>query len=96
MDGLWLLEKGNKKPHRIQLLVNVDEKKNSREIQKSTSGVTEAEPSPDGKTMMFGLNGDIWTVKTSKATGVEKSRDEIATQLTTLAGDDSDFSWALD
>ncbi len=96
LDGLWLLEKGNKKPHRIQLLVNVDEKKNSREIQKSTSGVTEAEPSPDGKTMMFGLNGDIWTVKTSKATGVEKSRDEIATQLTTWAGDDSDFSWALD
>ena len=95
LDALWLLQRGSTKPHRIQLLANVDEKRNSKEIQKSTSGVTEAEPSPDGKTMLFGLNGDIWTVKSSKASGVEKSRDEAATQLTTWAGDDSDFSWAL-
>jgi Tol biopolymer transport system component/C-terminal processing protease CtpA/Prc len=96
LDGLWRLKSGSSKPQRIQLLTNIDEKRNSKEIQKSTSGVTEAEPSPDGKTMMFGLNGDIWTVKSFKASGVEKSRDEIATQITTWAGDDSDFSWGLD
>ncbi len=95
-DGISVLKKGSAEPSRVELLVNVDEKRNSKEAQKSTSGVTEAEPAPDGKTMLFGLNGDIWTVKVFKEKGVDKARSELATQHTTWAGDDSDFSWSKD
>ena len=94
-DGIWSLKKGGK-PARLTLLVNVDEKNNSKQTEKSTSGVTEAEPSPDGKTMLFGLHGDIWTVKTLKAKGINQAADETAIQHTTWAGDDSDFSWSKD
>jgi tricorn protease len=96
LDGIWLLKKGSAKPMPVSLLVNVDEKRNSKEAQQSTTGVTEAEPSPDGRTMLFGLNGDIWTVKIFKDKGVEKARSEVATQHTSWAGDDSDFSWSKD
>ena len=96
LDGIWLLKKGTTKPQPIQFLINVDEKRNSKEPQESTSGVTEAEPAPNGKSMLFGLNGDIWTVKIFKSKGIDKARDEVAKQLTTWAGDDSDFSWAKD
>ena len=46
--------------------------------------------------MLFGLQGDIWTIKTTKAKGVNRERDELAIRHTTWAGDDSDFSWAND
>ena len=94
-DSIWTLAKDGK-PRKLTLFVNVDEKNNSKQTEKSTSGVTEAEPSPDGKTMLFGLHGDIWTVKTLKSKGINRIADETAIQHTTWAGDDSDFSWSKD
>ena len=93
-DGIWILDHNSKTPKKIELLINSDVKRNVNEYSKVTSGTTEAEPSPDGKTILFGLKGDIWTVKTAKSKGIEKELDEIATQHTTWAGEDSDFSWS--
>ena len=59
---LWLLREGKTKPNKIKLFVASDEKQTSRRREKLTSGVNEAEPSPDGKTFAFGLRGDIWSV----------------------------------
>jgi Tol biopolymer transport system component/C-terminal processing protease CtpA/Prc len=95
-DGIWLFSHKSKNPKKIQLHANADVKRNTKEFAKATSGVTEAEPSPDGKTILFGLQGDIWTVKAIKSKGINKELDEVATQHTKWAGDDSDFSWSKD
>lgn len=93
---LWLLEAGNKEPARLSFYVAQDEKQNSRRREKLTAGVTEAEPSPDGKTFAFGLRGDIWTVLIDKPKGVAGRNADIARRLTEWAGDDSDFVWSRD
>jgi len=95
-DGIWLLTKGAKEPQRVQLMVLSDSKRNLRRYERITSGVTEAEPSPDGKYMAFGLKGDIWVVRSAKPKGREKDLAERARRLTKWAGDDSDFSWSKD
>lgn len=95
-DGIWLLPKGAKNPKRIQLLVISDSKRNPRRFERITRGVTEAEPSPDGKYMAFGLKGDIWVVRSAKPKGREKDLADRARRLTKWAGDDSDFSWSPD
>ncbi len=95
-DGIWLLKKGGDTPVRVPLLVATDHKQNMRTSERVSRGVMEAEPSPDGRHMAFGLKGDIWLVLTAKPEGVLTGRSEVAQQLTTWAGDDSDFSWAPD
>jgi tricorn protease len=93
---LWLLRDGKSKPQKIDLLVASDEKQTTRRREKLNSGVTEAEPSPDGKTFAFGLRGDIWTVVMEKPKGFAGKNAEFARRLTEWVGDDSDFSWAPD
>lgn len=93
---LWLLKKGEKEPGRIQLFAWSDEKQVSRRREKLTREVTEAEPSPDGKTYAFGLRGDIWTVPVEKPKGVAGRGAEFARRLTDWVGDDSDFFWSPD
>ena len=95
-DGIWILKRGSDKPAAVKLIVATDRKQNTRTNERLVRGVTEAEPSPDGKYMAFGLKGDIWLVITAKPEGVSTGRAEIAKQLTNWAGDDSDFSWAPD
>src|SRR5205085_631479 len=68
----------------------------TRRREKLTTGVMEAEPSPDGKTFAFGIRGDIWTVPIEKPKGVEGRNAELARRLTDWVGDDSDFSWSKD
>lgn len=58
--------------------------------------MTEAEPSPDGKSFAFGLRGEIWTIGIDKPKGVAGRSAEFARRLTDWAGDDSDFSWSQD
>ena len=41
----------------LKLVVSADEKQTTRRREKLTAGVTEAELSPDGKTLAFGLRG---------------------------------------
>jgi tricorn protease len=93
---LWLLKKGKKKPQKLELLVAADEKQTTRRREKVTTGVTEAEPSPDGKLFAFGLRGDLWTVAIDKPKGIAGRGAEFARRLTDWVGDDSDFSWAPD
>ncbi|MCI0748614.1 MAG: S41 family peptidase [Verrucomicrobia subdivision 3 bacterium] len=93
---LYFMKKGKGKPAKIELLVASDEKQTSRRREKLTSGVTEAEPSPDGKTVAFGLRGDIWTVVMEKPKGIAAKNAEFARRLTEWVGDDSDFSWSKD
>lgn len=93
---LWLLKEGGETPERIELLVAADEKQTTHRREKISSGVTEAEPSPDGKTFAFGLRGDIWTIVVDKPKGVAGRNADLAKRLTEWVGDDSDFSWSPD
>lgn len=93
---LYVLRKGAKEPQALKLVAAADEKQTTRRREKATSGVTEAEPSPDGKTMAFGLRGEIWTIPVEKPKGIAAKSAEYATRLTDWAGDDSDFMWSKD
>lgn len=93
---LWLLKKGRTQPEKISLVATADEKQTTRRRERLTSGVTEAELSPDGKTFAFGLRGDIWTIPTEKPKGVAARNAEFARRLTDWEGDDSDFFWSPD
>lgn len=93
---LWMLRSGKKQPEKIVLFASEDETQNSVRLETLTSGVDEAEPSPDGKTFAFGLRGEIWTVLIDKPSGVERKSAEIARRITDWAGDDSDFMWSKD
>jgi tricorn protease len=93
---LWLLKDGRSKAQKISLMVTSDEKQTTRRREKLNSGVSEAEPSPDGKNFAFGLRGDIWTVVMDKPKGIAGKNAEFARRLTEWVGDDSDFSWAPD
>ncbi|HTD67579.1 MAG TPA: S41 family peptidase [Candidatus Limnocylindria bacterium] len=93
---LYLLKKGEREPQKLKLVAAADEKQTTRRREKATTGVTEAEPSPDGKTFAFGLQGEIWTISMEKPKGIAAKSAEYATRLTDWAGDDSDFSWSKD
>ncbi len=93
---LWLLKSPKKQPERLKLLVAADEKQTTRRRERNTTGVSEAELSPDGKTFAFGLHGDIWTIATDKPKGIAGRGTEFAKRLTDWEGDDSDFSWSPD
>src|SRR6185503_20033027 len=93
---LWFMKDGKGKPAKVKLFVASDDKQTTRRREKVTSGVTEAEPSPDGKTFAFGVRGDIWTVAINKPKGVAGRNAEFARRLTEWVADDSDFSWSPD
>ena len=93
---VYLLKSGRKQPEKLQFIIAADEKQTTRRREKITTGVTEAELSPDGKTFAFGLRGDIWTIATEKPKGVAGRGSEFARRLTDWEGDDSDFSWSPD
>ena len=95
-EDLWLLPTGQEKPSRIRLFAAVDEKETGRQSETIKQGATEAEPSPDGKTVAFGLRRDIWTIPVDKPDGVAGRNAEFAERLTDWVGDDSDFSWSRD
>jgi Tol biopolymer transport system component/C-terminal processing protease CtpA/Prc len=94
--GIYLLRAGTKEPRPVTLFAAVDEKLAARRREKLSTGANEAEPSPDGKTIAFGLSGDIWTVPVEKPKGVAGRGADNATRLTDWAGEDSDFSWSKD
>lgn len=93
---LWLLRAGERNPRKVQFVVDEDDKVNQTRREVLSSGATEAEPSPDGKTFAFGLRGDIWTVPIERPKGVAAKGLEIARRMTDWAGDDSDFVWSPD
>ncbi|HLV79200.1 MAG TPA: hypothetical protein VKT32_02930, partial [Chthonomonadaceae bacterium] len=94
---LWRLKAGAKTPEKLTLYASEDETQNTFRHETLTSGVTEAEPSPDGKLFAFGLHGDIWTIAVEKPKdAVAKKEAEIARRLTDWIGNDYDFSWSSD
>ncbi|MEW6304929.1 MAG: S41 family peptidase [Verrucomicrobiota bacterium] len=93
---LWLLRGGRGKPVKLELLAARDERQNTRRRETLNRDVTEAEPSPDGKTVAFGLRGDLWTIAVDKPKGVAGKNAEFARRLTEWAGEDADFVWAKD
>jgi len=93
---VYILKRGAKEPQRVALVASEDEAVTQVKRETLTSGVTEAEPSPDGKTFAFGIRGDIFTVAVEKPKGVAAKPAEIARKLTDWVGDDSDFLWSLD
>ena len=95
-DGLWILKSGAQAPVRLVLTAAEDEAQSTFRHEVLSSGVTEQEPSPDGKTIAFGLRGDIWTVPVDRPKGVAGKGLDIARRLTDWPGDDSDFEWSAD
>jgi Tol biopolymer transport system component len=93
---LYRLRKGEGSPEKVALHGSGDDKENPRRREQLKNGVTEAEPSPDGNSIAFGLRGDLWTIAVSKPKGVAARSAELARRLTDWAGDDSDFVWSND
>jgi tricorn protease len=90
---LYRLPAGAKTPVKLALYCGAEDKQNDIARQTLTTGATEAEISPDGKTFAFGLQNEIWTVPVEKP----KTRDpDDATRLTDYPGYDGDFNWSLD
>ncbi len=63
---LYLLKANEKEPQKIALIASEDEAQTQVRRETLSSGVTEAEPSPDGKTFAFGLRGDIFSIAVEK------------------------------
>lgn len=95
-QDLYVMKSARGKPAKLKLYAEADEKQTVRRYEKLVSGAGEAEPSPDGKQIAFGLRGDIWTVLVEKPKGVAGRDKEFARRLTEWAGDDSDFMWSKD
>jgi tricorn protease len=93
---IWFLKRGEAKPQKLLLHVAADEKQTTQRRELLSSGVTEAELSPDGRFFAFGLRGEIWTIPVEKPKGIAARSANLARRLTTWAGDDSDFSWSPD
>lgn len=93
---IYLLKAGEKEPRKVELVASEDEAQTKVKRETLSSGVTEAEPSPDGKTYAFGLRGDIFSIAVEKPKGVAARPAEIARKLTDWVGDDSDFLWSTD
>ncbi len=93
---LWLLKGGKGDAAKIELFIAGDDKQTTRRRERLSSGVTELEPSPDAKTLAFGLRGDIWTIAVDKPKGIAARNAELAKRLTDWVGEDSDFSWSPD
>lgn len=94
---LYLLRSGAREPQKLTFYAMQDDAQNTRQREVFTSGVEEAEPSPDGKRYAFRLRGDIWVIDIEKPKSLpEKRNAEFARRLTDWAGDDSDFYWSKD
>jgi tricorn protease len=75
---------------KIDIVVYSDAKQNSIERQVLTSGASEAQISPDGKTFALVAGAEIWTVPVEKGTG--RNKDD-AERLTDYPGVDGEIAW---
>ncbi len=84
---LYTVKPDGTNAQKVNILAPSDDKVNNQESQTLTSGITELEPALDGKTIGFGLRGEIWTVP---------SAGGDAKRLTDDPANDSDFNWSPD
>jgi tricorn protease len=92
-QDLYLLRPGGREPVKLAFYAGADEKQNAVRREVLTSGVDEAEISPDGKTFAFGINGEIWSIPLEKP---KRRGADDAIRLTDYAGSDRDFNWSQD
>lgn len=94
---LYLLKAGQRQPQKLSFFASQDDAQSMRQRELLTSGVEEAEPSPNGKQYAFRLRGDIWLIDVEKPKATPDKRNaEFAKRLTDWAGNDSDFVWSKD
>lgn len=84
---LYTVKPDGTNTQKVNILAPSDDKVNNQESQTLTTGVTELEATADGKTIAFGLRGEIWTIPN---TGGDAKR------LTDDPANDSDFNWSPD
>ncbi len=93
-SDLHILDPGAAQPRKLVFTAASDDKNNAVQRQIINSAdVAEAEISPDGKTFLFGLRNDLWTVPVDKPKG--RNADD-ATRITDWVGFDRDFNWSKD
>ncbi|MCW5934640.1 MAG: PD40 domain-containing protein [Fimbriimonadia bacterium] len=85
-----------KEPRKLAFQAAQDDSQSTRRREQLTTGVNEAEPSPDGKTFAFALRGDIWTVSIDRPEGVAGRNLEFARRMTDWVGADGDIWWSKD
>lgn len=86
--GLWIVNPKGGSPVQLRILAPSEGKSNLTLRLNMTTGATEMEVAPDGKTLALGLRSEIWSIPSDK--GGE------ATRLTTHAAQDFDFNWSPD
>jgi Tol biopolymer transport system component/C-terminal processing protease CtpA/Prc len=82
-----------KAPVKISITANIDEKVTTEERLVLTDGVSSATLSPDGSTVVFSAQSEIWSVPTKKSEGPNK---DDATQWTDWAGIDESPTYTPD
>jgi Tol biopolymer transport system component/C-terminal processing protease CtpA/Prc len=85
---LWTVETAGGEPKRVPVIIRTDEKRNHITRIEMTSGATDAEVSPDGRTLAFVARGEIWTIPAD--------RGGDAKRLTNRAANDHDIVWSPD
>jgi len=84
-DGSIYVVTGNDAPKKVEFTASVDEKQSTEERLILTTGVDNFDRSPDGKTVIFQVRGEVWTVPVEKGKGPNK---DDATRLTFWEGTD--------
>ena len=92
-NGDVFVMKPGGEPKQIELSANIDDKVTTEEHLVITDGATGATLSPDGSTIVFSSQNEIWSVPTKKGEGPNK---DDATRLTDWAGLDSNPIYAPD
>ncbi|MGI8924637.1 MAG: S41 family peptidase [Fimbriimonadales bacterium] len=99
-DGTLAYERGGKiytsrdgKETEVPIIAHVDSKVNATERMVLTTGASEAEISPDGKTFALVVGSELWTVPVEKGKG--RNKDD-AERLTDYPGVDEDIVWSKD
>jgi tricorn protease len=92
-NGEVFVMKPGGEPRQITITANIDDKITTEEHIIVTDGVNGATLSPDGTTIVFATQNEIWSVPTKKGEGPNK---DDATRLTQWAGLDNDPIYAPD
>ncbi|MEI8282085.1 MAG: DPP IV N-terminal domain-containing protein, partial [Armatimonadota bacterium] len=92
-NGDVFVMKPNGEPKQVEFNANIDDKVTTEEHMVLTDGAASATLSPDGSTVVFSAQNEIWSVPTKKGEGPNK---DDAARLTDWAGLDTDPTYAPD
>jgi tricorn protease len=85
---LWSVKTAGGAPQKLTIYARSDDKTNPIRRLNLTGGATEAEITPDGKTLALVVRGDLWTIPSDKGGD--------ATRLTNNPANDYDITWSPD